>query len=125
LRKKKKKKKSKNAFSDRLLVREIILSKKIYKIVKARHGTVTVEWICGYNNDPKNVFADITAKETVHGGTVSWMVDLTKQEVTRAFVFYHGSLMEIDLRQLLKQQRTIRHHQQWTSQRQKSDASFG
>jgi ribonuclease HI len=86
-------------------------------IVKQRHGTVRVEWVRGHNNDPGNELADATAKEAAHGGTVSWKVDLTQQEDIRAFAFCYGSLVEIDLRQLLKQQTTIRHHQQWTSQR--------
>ena len=86
-------------------------------VVNKRQGRVEVKWIRGHNNDPGNELADRTAKEAVHGDTTPWVVDLTQQEDIRTFAFCHGALVETDLRQLLKQQTTIRHHQHWTSQR--------
>ncbi|KAH7042401.1 hypothetical protein BKA57DRAFT_518428 [Linnemannia elongata] len=86
-------------------------------IVDKRQGRVEVKWIRGHNNDPGNELADRTAKEESHGDTTPWVVDLTQQEDIRTFAFCHKALVEMDLRQLLKQQTTIRHHQHWTSQR--------
>jgi len=85
--------------------------------VNKRQGRVEVKWIRGHNNDPGNELADRTAKEAAHGDTIPWVVDLTQQEDIRTFAFCRGALVETDLRQLLKQQTTIRHHQHWTSQR--------
>ncbi|KAH7047728.1 hypothetical protein BKA57DRAFT_493123 [Linnemannia elongata] len=86
-------------------------------IVDKRQGRVEVKWIRGHNNDPGNELADRTAKEAAQGDTTPWVVDLTQQEDIRTFAFCHEALVETDLRQLLKQQTTIRHHQHWTSQR--------
>ena len=79
--------------------------------------SVVVEWVRGHNQDPGNELADTVAKEAAHSDTAPWAVDLTGQEDIRTLASCHGGLVEIDLRQLLKQQTTIRHHQAWTTQR--------
>ncbi|KAG9062687.1 hypothetical protein KI688_004992 [Linnemannia hyalina] len=70
-----------------------------------------------HSNIHGNELADQAAKVAAQSGSVPVMVDLTQQTDITTFAHCYGGLVEIDLRQLLKQQSTIRHHQAWTSQR--------
>ncbi|KAG9071879.1 hypothetical protein KI688_006096 [Linnemannia hyalina] len=64
-----------------------------------------------------NELVDQAAKVAAQSGSVPLMVDPTQQTDITTFAHCYGGIVEIDLRQLLKQQSTIRHHQAWTSQR--------
>ncbi|KAG9062981.1 hypothetical protein KI688_004581 [Linnemannia hyalina] len=87
------------------------------QVVESRPGGVEVVWIKGHSNIHGNELADQAAKVAAQSGSVPWMVDLTQQTDITTFAHCYGGIVEIDLRQLLKQQSTIRHHQAWTSQR--------
>ncbi|KAG9061431.1 hypothetical protein KI688_007418 [Linnemannia hyalina] len=87
------------------------------RVVESRPGGVEVVWIKGHSNIHGNELADQAAKVAAQSGSVPWMVDLTQQTDITTFAHCYGGIVEIDLRQLLKQQSTIRRHQAWTSQR--------
>jgi ribonuclease HI len=89
----------------------------LYQVVETRPGGVEVVWIKGHSNIQGNELADQAAKEAAQSSAVPWLADLTQQTDIRTFAHCYGGIVEIDLRQLLKQQTTIRHHQAWTSQR--------
>ncbi|KAG9062936.1 hypothetical protein KI688_004534 [Linnemannia hyalina] len=89
----------------------------LWQVVESRPGGVEVVWIKGHSNIHGNELADQAAKVAAQSGSVPWMVDLTQQTDITTFAHCYGGIVEIDLRQLLKQQSTIRHHQAWTSQR--------
>jgi hypothetical protein len=89
----------------------------LWQAVESRPGGVEVVWIKGHSNIHGNELADQAAKVAAQSGSVPWMVDLTQQTDITTFAHCYGGIVEIDLRQLLKQQSTIRHHQAWTSQR--------
>ncbi|KAG9072761.1 hypothetical protein KI688_000539 [Linnemannia hyalina] len=89
----------------------------LWQAVESRPGRVEVVWIKGHSNIHGNELADQAAKVAAQSGSVPWMVDLTQQTDITTFAHCYGGIVEIDLRQLLKQQSTIRHHQAWTSQR--------
>ncbi|KAG0373176.1 hypothetical protein BGX24_012038, partial [Mortierella sp. AD032] len=89
----------------------------LHQVVHTRPGKVEVEWVKGHSNILGNELADQAAKGAAQGTTAPWVVDLTQQDDISTFAYCHGGLVEIDLRQLLKQQTTIRHHQAWAAQR--------
>ncbi|KAH7030131.1 hypothetical protein BKA57DRAFT_523863 [Linnemannia elongata] len=89
----------------------------LWQVVESRPGGVEVAWIKGHSNIQGNELADQAAKAAAQSATVPLKVDLTQQADITSFAHCYGALVEIDLRQLLKQQTTIRHHQAWTSQR--------
>jgi hypothetical protein len=89
----------------------------LWQVVESRPGGVEVVWIKGHSNIQGNELADQAAKAAAQSATVPLKVDLTQQADITSFAHCYGALVEIDLRQLLKQQTTIRHHQAWTSQR--------
>jgi ribonuclease HI len=89
----------------------------LWQVVETRSGGVEVVWIKGHSNIQGNELADQAAKEAAQSVTVPLTVDLTQQTDIKSFAHCYGELVEIDLRQLLKQQTTIRHHQVCTSQR--------
>ena len=89
----------------------------LWQVVESRPGRVDVVWVKGHSNVHGNELADQAAKVAAQSGSVPLMVDLTQQTDITTFAHCYGGLVEIDLRQLLKQQSTIRHHQAWTSQR--------
>ncbi|KAG0205042.1 hypothetical protein BGX28_003206, partial [Mortierella sp. GBA30] len=82
-----------------------------------RSGKVEVVWVRGHSNNEGNNMADAVATTAVREDTVPWRVDLGAQQDISHFAYFQGTLVETDLRQLLKQQTTIRHHQAWTAQR--------
>ncbi|KAF9203867.1 hypothetical protein BGZ49_005946 [Haplosporangium sp. Z 27] len=61
--------------------------------------------------------ADSAATFAVRRDTKPWQVDLSAQRDITFWAKCHKELVEIDLRQLLKQQSTIRRHQAFTTQR--------
>jgi ribonuclease HI len=89
----------------------------LWQVVESRPGRVDVVWVKGHSNVHGNELADQAAKVAAQSGSVPLKVDLTQQTDITTFAYCYGGLVEIDLRQLLKQQSTIRHHQAWTSQR--------
>ncbi|KAG9061498.1 hypothetical protein KI688_007076 [Linnemannia hyalina] len=89
----------------------------LWQVVESRPGRVDVMWIKGHSNVHGNELADQAAKVAAQSASVPLMVDLTQQTDITAFAHCYGGLVEIDLRQLLKQQSTIHHHQAWASQR--------
>jgi len=86
-------------------------------MVDSRPGRVEVEWIKGHSNIQGNELADEAAKAAARSNMAPWLVDLTQQMDIRTFAHCYGDIVEIDLRQLLKQQSTIRYHQAWAAQR--------
>ncbi|KAF9548904.1 hypothetical protein EC957_005256 [Mortierella hygrophila] len=90
----------------------------LWQVVESRPGGVEVMWVKGHNTAHGNELADQAAKMAAQSGSVPLMVDLAQQTDITTFAHCYGGLVEIDLRQLLKQKTTIRHHQVRTSQRQ-------
>ncbi|KAF9188786.1 hypothetical protein BGZ49_003907, partial [Haplosporangium sp. Z 27] len=89
----------------------------IHDLVAKRMGKVTVKWVKGHNGNIGNELADKEATQAVRCNTTPWRVDLSQQEDIHYFARCHSDLVELDLRQLLKQQTTIRRHHVWTTQR--------
>jgi ribonuclease HI len=89
----------------------------LHKMVQDRGGTVKVRWVRGHRDNVGNNLADKVATTAVKEDTVPWMVDLSSQQDIRHFAHCHSTRVEVDLRQVLKQQTTIRRHQAWTTQR--------
>src|SRR5690606_39033834 len=89
----------------------------VHQVVQDRTGTVEVVWVRGHKDNQGNNLADAVAKSAVQEETTPWKVDLSAQQEIAHFAHFQGTLVETDLRQLLKQQTTIRRHQAWTTQR--------
>jgi ribonuclease HI len=89
----------------------------LHKVVQERPGTVEVKWVRGHATDAGNIMADMVATSAARAETTSWSVDLGMQQDINKFAHCQNTMCEIDLRQQLKQQTTIRRHQAWTAQR--------
>lgn len=94
----------------------------LHRLVCDRAGTVNVKWIRGHRHNQGNIMADAVATQAARTETAPWRVDLSVQTDITHFAHFQGQLVETDLRQLLKQQSVIRHHQAWTSQRHTKSA---
>lgn len=86
-------------------------------LVEQRHGRTEVEWVRGHNGEEGNELADKVATDAVQQDTAPWQVDISDQHDITYVAQCHGQTLEMDLRQFLKQQTTIRHHQTWTAQK--------
>ncbi|KAF9353894.1 hypothetical protein BGX26_008343, partial [Mortierella sp. AD094] len=89
----------------------------IHNVVQERTGKVEVAWVRGHSNNKGNSLADMVATQAVRQATEPWQVDLGMQQDIQYFVKCHDDYVEIDLRQLLKQQISVRRRQAWTTQR--------
>ncbi|KAF9981670.1 hypothetical protein BGZ79_006083, partial [Entomortierella chlamydospora] len=89
----------------------------IHRVVQDRTGAVEVAWVRGHGRNIGNNQADTVATMAARRTTEPWQVDLSMQQDILYFAKCHDEYVEIDLRQLLKQQTTIRRHQAWTTQR--------
>ncbi|KAF8944536.1 hypothetical protein BGZ46_006231, partial [Entomortierella lignicola] len=89
----------------------------IHDVVQERTGKVEVAWVRGHSINKGNNLADTVATQAVRQATKPWQVDLGMQQDIHYFARCHDNLVEMDLRQFLKQQTTIRRHQAWTTQR--------
>ncbi|KAG0283984.1 hypothetical protein BGZ98_006086, partial [Dissophora globulifera] len=89
----------------------------LHKVVQERPGSVEVGWVRGHGTDTGNTMADKLATTAARAETVPWAVDLSMQEDISKFAYCQDTMVEIDLRQQLKQQTTLRRHQAWTTQR--------
>ncbi|KAF9195179.1 hypothetical protein BGZ51_004607, partial [Haplosporangium sp. Z 767] len=89
----------------------------VHQVVQDRPGAVEVVWVRGHKDNLGNNLADAVAKSAAQEATTPWHVDLSAQQEIAHSARFQGTLVETDLRQLLKQQTTIRRHQAWTSQR--------
>jgi len=86
-------------------------------MVAGRTGSTVVEWIRGHAGDPGNVKADKAARLAVTLDTPKWKVDLSAQHDIPFSAVFKTAVVEQDLRDLLKAQTTIRHHQTWSAQK--------
>jgi len=64
-----------------------------------------------------NTLADGVATTAVRENTPAWQVDLTQQDELNVIASCAGTPLEMDVRQFLKQQTTIRHHQALLAQK--------
>ncbi|KAF9943821.1 hypothetical protein BGZ72_003321, partial [Mortierella alpina] len=87
------------------------------KVVSERPGSTTVQWVRGHSTNQGNVLADGVATSAVRGDTPAWQVDLSQQDELRVLATCAGTPLEMDVRQFLKQQTTIRHHQALLAQK--------
>jgi len=71
----------------------------------------------GNSGELGNELADETATGAVEQNTPQWKADLSTQQDFTITASCHGQQLESLLRQFLKQQTTIRHHQTWTAQK--------
>lgn len=89
----------------------------LHKVVQEKPGTVEVKWVRGHATDTGNIMADEVATSAAKAETTPWSVDLGMQQDINKFAYCQNTMSEMDLRQQLKQQTTIRRHQAWTAQR--------
>lgn len=89
----------------------------LHQVVEDRAGTTEVQWVRGHGDNEGNIMADRVATYAARQTTVPWSVDLGAQQDIQHFARFQSQLVETDLRQILKQQSVIRHHQSWTTQR--------
>jgi hypothetical protein len=90
----------------------------LWQVVESWPDGVEVVWVKRHNNIHGNEMADQAdqaAKVAAQSSMMPLMVDLTQQTDIGTFAHCFDGLVEIDLRQLLKQRTTICHHQAWTS----------
>ncbi|KAF9920828.1 hypothetical protein BGZ67_000963, partial [Mortierella alpina] len=64
-----------------------------------------------------NILADSVATKAVRMNTPAWQVDLSQQDELQLLATCAGTPIEMDVRQFLKQQTTIRHHQALLAQK--------
>ena len=89
----------------------------LHQVVEERLGKVEVQWVRGHAENVGNNMADMVATSAVRADTAPWSVDLSMQQDITKVAYCQNTMVEMDLRQLLKQQTTIRRHQAWTTQR--------
>ncbi|KAF9943791.1 hypothetical protein BGZ70_005423, partial [Mortierella alpina] len=87
------------------------------RVVEERPGATAVQWVRGHSTDRGNTLADGVATTAVRGDTPAWQVDLTQQDELKVLASCAGTPLEMDVRQFLKQQTTIRHHQALLAQK--------
>ncbi|KAF9271472.1 hypothetical protein BGZ68_003571, partial [Mortierella alpina] len=87
------------------------------KVVAERPGSTAVEWVRGHSTDHGNILADGVATSAVRRDTPAWQVDLSQQDELKMLATCAGTPTEMDVRQFLKQQTTMRHHQALLAQK--------
>jgi hypothetical protein len=89
----------------------------IHQEVSNRTGKVKVVWVRGHSDNLGNNMAYKIATTAVRRTTTPWIVDLAMQSDIKHHGFFCGHSVEIDTRQLLKKQTTVRRHQAWIAQK--------
>ena len=79
-------------------------------MVAEREGQTEVKWVRGHSGELGNELADEIATGAVEQDTPPWQADLSTQHDITFTASCHEQQLELDLRQFLKQQTSIRHH---------------